>query len=107
MALSGGFNTFLISNYIGSLNQANYHTANTHILHNTIGSLFGHYNGTDGKFYELRAKIYAHVYNNVIGLNNANYHDDTQNGKAYNYGNYYDSEVDRLNWVDNTFKRNN
>ena len=107
LCLSGGFNTFVISNYIGSLNQANYNTANTHILHNTIGALFGHFNRTDSKFYELRAKIFAHVYNNVIGYNNANNHDNTTNGKVYNYGNYYDSKVDTLGWVDSTFKRNN
>ena len=107
LALSGGFNTFVINNYIGALYQANYNTANTHILHNTIGALFGHFNRTDSKFYELRSKIYAHVYNNVIGLNNANNLDNSQNGRIYNYGNYYDSEVDRLTWVDKTFKRNN
>ena len=101
--LSGGFNTFVINNYIGALIQGNYGTANTHIIHNTIGSLFGSFNHTDQKFYELRTKIFAHVYNNVIGLNNYNNHDDTQNGKVYLYDNYYDSIVDTLKWVDSKF----
>ena len=99
--LSGGFNTFVINNYIGALIQGNYNTANTHIIHNTIGALFGSFK--EGKSYELRTKIFAHVYNNVIGLNNYNNHDDTQNGKVYLYDNYYDSIVDTLKWVDSKF----
>ena len=106
LALSGGFNTFVINNYIGSLNQVNYGTTNTHVLHNTIGAIFGSYNRTDKKFYEIRANVFAHVYNNVIGLNNYNNIDYTQNGKVYYYGNYYDSMVDRLIWVDKMFKNN-
>ena len=102
--LSGGFNTFVINNYIGSLIQGNYNTANTHIIHNTIGALFGSFNRTDQKFYELRSKIFTHVYNNVIGLNNYNNHDNSQNGKNYLYDNYYDSIVDTLKWVDYKFK---
>ena len=101
--LSGGFNTFVISNYIGALIQTNYGTANTHIIHNTIGALFGSHNKTDGKFYELRSKIFAHVYNNVIGLNNYDNIDNSQNGKIYFYDNYYDDIVDTLDWVDSKF----
>ena len=101
--LSGGFNTFVISNYIGALIQTNYGTANTHIIHNTIGALFGSYNRTDGKFYELRSKIFAHVYNNVIGYNNYDKIDNSQNGKIYFYDNYYDDIVDTLDWVDSKF----
>lgn len=101
--LSGGFNTFIINNYIGALIQGNYNTANTHIIHNTIGALFGSFNRTDQKFYELRTKIFAHVYNNVIGLNNYDNHDYTQNGKVYFYDNYYDYIVDTPKWVDAKF----
>ena len=106
LCLSGGFNTFVINNYIGALAQARYNVANSHIIHNTIGCLFGHYNRTDKIFYGVRSSIYAHVYNNVIGYNNAQYHDNTTNGKVYLYDNYYDAMVDRLGWVDYMFSGN-
>ena len=104
--LSGGFNTFVISNYLGALAQANYNVANSHIIHNTIGCLFGHFNHTDQKFYLLRSSLHAHVYNNVLGVNNSIYHDNTTNGIVYLHGNYYDKIVGNLNWVDSMFSGN-
>ena len=104
LALSGGFNTFLINNYIGSINQHIFNVANTHLIHNTIGSLLGVYNSTEKKFYEIRSKIYSHIYNNVIGYNNLNNIDNAQNGKNYYHDNFYDSQVASLNWIDYMFK---
>ena len=104
--LSGGFNTFVINNYIGALVQGNFHVANTHIIHNTIGGLYGSYNRKDSKFYGIRSSIYAHIYNNVLGYNNSEFQDNTTDGKAYLYDNYYDFTVNRLEWVDYMFSNN-
>lgn len=100
LCLSGGFNTFVINNYVGAIVQ-NELTSNTHIIHNTIGCIFGSFK--DKKFYEMKTKIFTHVYNNVIGYNNSDYLDNTKNGKVYLYDNYYDSMVNQLSWIDYMF----
>ena len=105
--LSGGFNTLVINNYLGALAQANYNVANSHIIHNTIGCLFGHFNHTENNFYLLRSSLHAHVYNNVLGINNTIYHDKTTNGIVYLSDNFYDKIVGSLNWIDSMFSGNN
>ena len=103
--LSGGFNTFVINNYLGALCQGNYNVANSHVIHNTIGCLFGHYG--EGKFYLFRSSIFAHIYNNVLGVNNTDYHDNTTNGIVYLNDNFYDKIVGSYVWVDSMFSPNN
>ena len=104
--LSGGFNTFVINNYIGSIIQHNANAVNSHLIHNTFGALLGVYNPTEKKFYEIRSKIYSHIYNNVVGYNNFNNIDNGQNGKNYYHYNFYDSQVGWLSWIDSMFKGN-
>ena len=103
LALSSRFNTFIINNYIGAIAQERYNVANTHIIHNTIGSLFGSYNRTDSKYYGIRCSTYTHVYNNVIGYNNYELEDNTISGKIYYYDNYYNYMVGRIEWIDYMF----
>ena len=82
VALASGYNTFVISNYIGGLQQSNYNVANTHIINNVIHSMFSSF--TSGKPNEIRTKINAHVFYNTLGqTSNA----ISANGVVYYYGN--------------------
>ena len=105
--LSGGFNTFVINNYIGALCQANYNVANSHVIHNTIGCLFGYYNHTIEQFHLFRSSLHAHIYNNVVGCNSLKNHADSTNGVVYLSDNYLDKLVDSYVWVDSMFKPRN
>ena len=91
LALSSGYNTFVISNYLGAIAQSNYNVANTHIINNVIHSTYSSF--TSGKPNEIRPKIYAHMYYNILGqTSNA----ITANGTTYSYGNTIVSSVNHL-----------
>ena len=88
IALASGYNTFVISNYIGAVQQTNYNVANTHIINNVVHSMYSSF--TSGKPNEIRTKINAHTYYNVLGqISN----EATSNGVNYYYGNTVDSSV--------------
>ena len=91
--LSGGFNTFVINNYLGALCQGTYNTANSHVIHNTIGCLFGYFNHTTQQFHLFRSSLHAHIYNNVLGCNNTHLHAVSTNGVVYLSDNFYDKLV--------------
>ena len=65
LAISSGYNTFVISNYLGAINQKNYNAANTHIINNVVHTMFSTFSG--GKPDDIRTKIYAHTYYNILG----------------------------------------
>ena len=65
LALSSGYNTFVISNYLGAVQQRNYNVANTHIINNVVHSLYCYF--SNGKPNDIRTKINAHTYYNVLG----------------------------------------
>ena len=65
LAISSGYNTFVISNYLGAVQQRNYNVANTHIINNVVHSIYSSF--TSGKPNDIRTKINAHTYYNVLG----------------------------------------
>ena len=65
LALGSGYNTFVISNYIGAVQQRNSNVANTHIINNVVHSLFSSF--SSGKPNDIRPKINSHIYYNVLG----------------------------------------
>lgn len=65
LALASGYNTFVVSNYLGAIQQSNYNVANTHIINNVVHSMFGSF--TSGKPNDIIPKINAHIYYNVLG----------------------------------------
>ncbi len=79
LALASGYNTFVISNYIGAIQQSNYNVANTHIINNVVHSMYSSF--SSGKPNDIRPKIYAHIYYNVLG--------QTSNEISSNGVNYY------------------
>ena len=88
LALSSGYNTFVISNYLGSIAQSNYNVANTHVINNVVHSMYSGFSG--GKPNEIRSKINAHVFYNIMGQeSNA----ISANGTVSYYGNQIVSSV--------------
>ncbi len=82
LSLSSGYNTFVISNYLGAIQQSNYNVANTHIINNVVHSMYGSF--SSGKPNDIRTKIYAHTYYNVLGqISN----ETSSNGKNYYHEN--------------------
>ena len=65
LALASGYNTFVISNYLGAIQQKNYNVANTHIINNVVHSMFSSF--SNGKPNDIRPKINAHIYYNILG----------------------------------------
>lgn len=65
LTISSGYNTFVISNYIGAIHQKNYNVTNTHIINNVVHTMFSTFSG--GKPDDLKTKIYAHTYYNILG----------------------------------------
>lgn len=84
LALASGYNTFIISNYLGAIHQSNENVANTHIINNVIDVLFSTF--TDGSANDIRPKIYAHTYYNVLGKKS---NEISSNGVNY----YYENEI--------------
>ena len=82
LALASGYNTFVISNYIGAISQSNYNVANTHIINNVVHSMFSSF--SSGKPNEIRPKIYAHIYYNILGQNS---NEISSNGVNYYHEN--------------------
>ena len=82
LALSSGYNTFIISNYIGSLHQSNSNVANTHIINNVVHTLCSTFD--NGNANDIRPKIYAHTYYNILGQKS---NEISSNGVNYYYGN--------------------
>lgn len=92
LALSSGYNTFVISNYIGAIAQSNGNATNTHIINNVIYTMFGSI--SNGTASDIRPKIWAHVYYNIIG--DANIKENTSdNGVVYHYGNTYEPALNK------------
>ena len=82
LALSSGYNTFVISNYLGAIQQSNYNVANSHIINNVVHSIYGSF--SNGKPNDIRTKINAHIYYNVLGqMSNP----ISSNGKNYYHKN--------------------
>ncbi len=65
LALASGYNTFVISNYLGAIQQSNSNVANTHIINNVVHSMFSSF--SSGKPNDIRPKINAHIYYNILG----------------------------------------
>ena len=82
LTLASGYNTFVISNYIGAIQQSNYNVANTHIINNVVHSMYSSF--SSGKPNDIRPKIYAHTYYNVLGQTSA---EITSNGVNYYHEN--------------------
>ena len=82
LTLASGYNTFVISNYLGAVNQTNYNVANTHIINNVVDSMFGSF--SNGKPNDIRTKIYAHTYYNILGQKS---NEISSNGVNYYHGN--------------------
>ncbi|MEE1073941.1 MAG: hypothetical protein U0K93_00515, partial [Acutalibacteraceae bacterium] len=80
--LASGYNTFVISNYLGAIQQSNYNVANTHIINNVVDSMFSSF--SSGKPNDVRTKIYAHTYYNILGQNS---NEISSNGVNYHYQN--------------------
>ena len=88
LALASGYNTFVISNYIGAIQQSNYNVANTHIINNVVHSMYSSF--SSGKPNDIRPKIYAHIYYNVLGQTS---NEISSNGKNYYHENTINSSV--------------
>lgn len=82
LAISSGYNTFVISNYLGAINQKNYNAANTHIINNVVHTMFGSFSGT--KPNDIITKIYGHTYYNILGQSS---NPISSNGVNYYYEN--------------------
>ncbi len=63
--LASGYNTFVISNYLGAVAQSKSNVANTHIINNVVHSLYSSF--SSGKPNDIRPKINSHIYYNVLG----------------------------------------
>ena len=79
LTLASGYNTFVVSNYLGAIQQTNYNVANTHIINNVVHSMFSTF--SNGKPNDIRTKIHAHTYYNILG--------QTSNELSSNGVNYY------------------
>ncbi len=80
--LASGYNTFVVSNYLGAIEQRNYNVANTHVINNVVHSMYSSF--TNGKPNDIRPKINAHIYYNVLGqISN----EISSNGVNYYYEN--------------------
>ena len=90
LALASGYNTFVISNYIGAIAQSNGNVVNTHIINNVVYTMYSSISGGQSK--DINAKIWAHVYYNIIGDSNIA-QNTTANGVVYHYANTYDANV--------------
>lgn len=88
LALSSGYNTFVISNYLGSIAQSNYNVANTHVINNVVHSMYSGFSGS--KPNEIRSKINAHVFYNIMGQESNSI---SANGTVSYYGNQIVSSV--------------
>ncbi len=82
LALASGYNTFIISNYLGAIQQSNYNVANTHIINNVVHSMYSSF--SSGKPNDIRTKINAHTYYNVLGQTS---NEISSNGVNYYYQN--------------------
>lgn len=82
LTLASGYNTFIISNYIGAINQSNYNVANTHIINNVVHTMFSSF--SSGKPNDIRPKINAHIYYNILGQSS---NEISSNGVNYYYEN--------------------
>ena len=82
LSLASGYNTFIISNYLGAIHQSNYNVANTHIINNVVDTLLSTF--TNGSANDIRPKIYAHTYYNILGGKS---NEISSNGVNYYYGN--------------------
>jgi hypothetical protein len=82
LTLSSGYNTFIISNYIGAIYQSNYNVANTHIINNVVHTMFSSF--SSGKPNDIRPKINAHIYYNILGQSS---NEISSNGENYYYEN--------------------
>ncbi len=84
LTLSSGYNTFVISNYLGAIQQNNYNVTNTHIINNVVHTMFSTFSST--KPDDIRTKIYGHTYYNILGQSSNKI---SANGVNY----YYDNKV--------------
>ena len=82
LALASGYNTFVVSNYLGAIQQSNYNATNTHIINNVVYSLYSSF--TNGSPNDIRSKIDAHIYYNVLGQRG---NEITSNGVNYYHEN--------------------
>ncbi len=79
LTISSGYNTFVISNYLGAIQQNNYNVTNTHIINNVVHTMFSTFSGVTPN--DLITKIYGHTYYNILG--------QSSNGISSNGVNYY------------------
>ena len=82
LALASGYNTFVISNYLGAIQQRNYNVANIHIINNVVHSMYSSF--SSGKPNDIRTKISAHTYYNILGQSS---NEISANGVNYYYEN--------------------
>lgn len=82
LTISSGYNTFVVSNYLGAINQKNYNVTNTHIINNVVHTMFSTF--SSGKPDDIRTKIYAHTYYNILGQSSK---ETSANGVNYYYEN--------------------
>ncbi len=82
LALASGYNTFVISNYLGAIQQSNYNVANTHIINNVVHSMYSSF--SSGKPNDIRTKINAHTYYNILGQTSS---ETSSNGVNYYHQN--------------------
>ena len=78
LAISSGYNTFVVSNYLGAINQKNYNATNTHIINNVVHTMFSSF--SSGKPNDINTKIYAHTYYNILGQSS---NETSSNGVNY------------------------
>ena len=90
LAISSGYNTFVVSNYLGAIQQSNYNAANTHIINNVVHTMFSTFSG--GKPNDIRTKINGHTYYNILGQSSNTV---STNGVNYWYENKIIPTVDR------------
>jgi hypothetical protein len=94
LALSGGHNTFVISNYLGSISQQWQGSSNTHIINNVVYSMFSDIDPVNNITTDLRAKGFAHVYYNIMADQGIQ-ENTTANGVVYHHGNKYMSGISK------------
>ncbi len=82
LAISSGYNTFVVSNYLGAIQQKNYNATNTHIINNVVNTMYSTFSGT--KPNDLRSKISAHIYYNILGQTS---NETSSNGINYHHQN--------------------
>jgi hypothetical protein len=88
LALASGYNTFIVSNYVGAIKQSNYNVSNTHIINNVVHSMYSFF--SSGKPNDIRAEINAHTYYNILGQSS---NEISSNGVNYYHQNTIVSSV--------------